>query len=158
MLGERIRYFRKQIGLSQEEIAQKLHIVRQTVSKWEKGQSVPDADMLVKLASLFCISVNELLTDMETASKNNSVLEERCNLTVRYRNTFMGARIGLYKIGNDPHQYTIRRDEENVHSVAKGKCTIVFWFNFKFCEFEILVNQDTTVSFVSESFRLYMEE
>ena len=50
MLNENLRNIRKAKGLSQEELAIKLNVVRQTVSKWEKGRSVPDADLLVRLA------------------------------------------------------------------------------------------------------------
>ena len=50
MLAENLRAIRKARGLSQEELAARLHVVRQTVSKWEKGRSVPDADLLVRLA------------------------------------------------------------------------------------------------------------
>lgn len=50
MLKNNIKRFRSALGLSQEELAARLHVVRQTVSKWEKGLSVPDADMLIALA------------------------------------------------------------------------------------------------------------
>ena len=50
MLGENIKVLRKVKGLSQQELAERLHVVRQTVSKWEQGLSVPDADLLVRLA------------------------------------------------------------------------------------------------------------
>ena len=50
MLSENIRTLRKARGLSQQELAERLHVVRQTVSKWEQGLSVPDAAMLVQLA------------------------------------------------------------------------------------------------------------
>ncbi|HJB13554.1 MAG TPA: helix-turn-helix domain-containing protein [Candidatus Oscillibacter excrementigallinarum] len=50
MLAENLKALRKAKGLSQEELAARLHVVRQTVSKWEKGRSVPDADLLVRLA------------------------------------------------------------------------------------------------------------
>ncbi len=50
MLSDNIKRLRSAAGLSQEELARKLHVVRQTVSKWEKGLSVPDADMLIALA------------------------------------------------------------------------------------------------------------
>ena len=46
MLAENLKALRKAKGLSQEELAARLHVVRQTVSKWEKGRSVPDADLL----------------------------------------------------------------------------------------------------------------
>ena len=50
MLAENLKALRKARGLSQEELAARLHVVRQTVSKWEKGRSVPDAELLVRLA------------------------------------------------------------------------------------------------------------
>ena len=61
MLNENIRNSRKAKGLSQEELAIKLNVVRQTVSKWENGLSVPDAGMLIRLADELDTSVSELL-------------------------------------------------------------------------------------------------
>ena len=52
MLNENIKSLRKQNGLSQEELANEMHVVRQTVSKWERGLSVPDSDSLIKLAEI----------------------------------------------------------------------------------------------------------
>ena len=65
MINENIRKARKEKGISQEELAIKLNVVRQTVSKWEKGLSVPDADVLIQIADLLEVSVNELL-DIKT--------------------------------------------------------------------------------------------
>lgn len=61
MLNKNIKHFRKAKGLSQEEIAIKLNVVRQTISKWEKGLSVPDADVLIHMAELLDVSVGNLL-------------------------------------------------------------------------------------------------
>lgn len=61
MINENIRNARKKKGISQEELAIKLNVVRQTVSKWEKGLSVPDADILIQIADLLEVSVNDLL-------------------------------------------------------------------------------------------------
>ena len=61
MLGEKIKHFRKAKGISQEELAVKLNVVRQTVSKWENGLSVPDADVLVQIANILGVSVGQLL-------------------------------------------------------------------------------------------------
>lgn len=70
MLSENLKHFRKAKGLSQEELAIKLHIVRQTVSKWEKGLSVPDSGMLIRLAEALDTSVTALLG--ETAGSEPS--------------------------------------------------------------------------------------
>jgi putative transcriptional regulator len=61
MFSENLKNLRKQNGLSQEELAERLHVVRQTVSKWEKGLSVPDADLLIRIAEIFETSVSTLL-------------------------------------------------------------------------------------------------
>ena len=61
MLNENLKQLRKSKGLSQEELAIRLNVVRQTISKWEKGLSVPDADMLIKIADIFEVSVSELI-------------------------------------------------------------------------------------------------
>ena len=61
MLGEKIRALRQKKGYTQEEIASRLHVTRQTVSKWEKNYSVPDADLLVKLAEVLEVKTSQLL-------------------------------------------------------------------------------------------------
>ena len=61
MLSEKIKTLRAEKGLSQEELAIKLNVVRQTVSKWEQGLSSPDAEQLVRLAEVFETSVGMLV-------------------------------------------------------------------------------------------------
>ena len=61
MLSENIRRFRKARSLRQEELAERVHVVRQTVSKWENGLSVPDAEQLQDLAAVLGVSVSALL-------------------------------------------------------------------------------------------------
>lgn len=75
MLGENIKTLRKNKGFTQEELAIRLNVVRQTVSKWEKGLSVPDAEMLLKLAEILETSVPQLLgadiyTEKSDSEKN----------------------------------------------------------------------------------------
>ncbi len=80
MLSDNIRNLRKRRGYSQETLAQQLCVVRQTVSKWEKGLSVPDADMLERLAEVFDISVGELLGENIVEEPVESVAEVARNL------------------------------------------------------------------------------
>lgn len=61
MLGENIKSIRKSKGLSQQEMAVKLNVVRQTISKWEQGLSVPDSDMLVSISEILETPVSTLL-------------------------------------------------------------------------------------------------
>ena len=61
MLSENIKAVRKSKGLSQQELAVKLNVVRQTISKWEQGLSVPDADMLISISNVLETPVSTLL-------------------------------------------------------------------------------------------------
>lgn len=61
MLKNNLKTLREAKGISQEELATKLHAVRQTISKWERGLSVPDAEMLVKLSEVFDTPVSTIL-------------------------------------------------------------------------------------------------
>lgn len=77
MLSENLKTLRKTKGLSQEELAIRLNVVRQTVSKWEKGLSVPDADLLVQIAEILEVSVSALLgADLESQTDVNIVAEQ----------------------------------------------------------------------------------
>lgn len=69
MLSENIRSIRKAKGLSQEEFAIKLYVVRQTVSKWERGLSVPDAEMLIHIAEILETPVSVLLGETQTETE-----------------------------------------------------------------------------------------
>lgn len=69
MLNENLAKIRKERGLTQEALAIKLNVVRQTISKWEKGTAVPDADTLCKVADALDVSVSVLLGDPEQEDK-----------------------------------------------------------------------------------------
>lgn len=73
MLNENIRQARKAKGLSQEELAIKLNVVRQTVSKWENGLSVPDSSMLITLAEELGTSVSTLLGETISEADTDDV-------------------------------------------------------------------------------------
>ncbi len=79
MLNENIKTIRTSKGLSQEELAIKLNVVRQTISKWEQGLSVPDADMLISLSEVFETPVSTLLgeTIAETRVDDLRVISEK---------------------------------------------------------------------------------
>lgn len=114
MLSRNIKNLRTAAGLSQEELAQKLHVVRQTVSKWEKGLSVPDADMLIALAQALDTSPAALLgpeSAGEAAAQNqadelaeklqdlNYRLAEQIEKNRRLRRILYAAVLGIAMIG-----------------------------------------------------------
>ena len=69
MLNENIKAIRKSKGLSQEELAIKLNVVRQTIYKWEKGLSVPDSNMLISISEVLETPVSTLLGETVVESK-----------------------------------------------------------------------------------------
>ena len=79
MLSENIKAIRKSKGLSQQELAIKLNVVRQTVSKWENGSSVPDSEMLISLSEALETPVSTLLgeTVVETAAEDLKAISEK---------------------------------------------------------------------------------
>ena len=70
MLCDNLRKLRRAKGLSQEELAVKLNVVRQTISKWEQGSSVPDSEMLLRIAAELDTTVNVLLGDTVDAEES----------------------------------------------------------------------------------------
>ena len=74
MFDKNLKTLRKDRVLSQEQLAVRLNVVRQTISKWEKGLSVPDAEMTIKIAEVLDVTVSELLgKDIEVCEKDNSL-------------------------------------------------------------------------------------
>ena len=92
MLNENIKAIRKSKGLSQQELAVKLNVVRQTVSKWEQGLSVPDSDMLIAISEALETPVSTLLgeTVVETEVDGVKAISEKLeviNLQLAQRKT-----------------------------------------------------------------------
>lgn len=105
MLQENIKAFRKNRGLTQEELAIRVNVVRQTVSKWEKGLSVPDADMLQKIAEVLEVTVSQLLGEEKEVEHRNEIAEQlsRINEQLAIRNrrakriwTALGILLGIW--------------------------------------------------------------
>ena len=92
MLSENIKAVRKSKGLSQQELAIKLNVVRQTISKWEQGLSVPDSEMLISMSEVLETPVSKLLgeTVAETEADNIKAISEKLeviNLQLAQRKT-----------------------------------------------------------------------
>ncbi len=82
MLKENIKQARKSRGLSQEELAIKLNVVRQTISKWEQGLSVPDSEMLITISEILEIPVSTLLGENieETKIDDLKIISEKLEI------------------------------------------------------------------------------
>ena len=75
-VGEKIQYYRKKIGLSQEELGQKMLVSRQTVSLWEMDKTLPTVDNLLRLKEIFSISIDDILSEAEPIDENKNEPKE----------------------------------------------------------------------------------
>ena len=71
-VGEKIQYYRKKIGLSQEELGQKMLVSRQTVSLWEMDKTLPTVDNLIRLKEIFSVSIDDILSEAEPIKGNKN--------------------------------------------------------------------------------------
>ena len=82
MIGENIKTYRQKKGYTQEEVANRLHVTRQTISKWEKNHSVPDVEVFVKLADVLEVQTSQLLgvkvdSDVQTIEEKQNAYAEQ---------------------------------------------------------------------------------
>ena len=75
-IADRIQYLRKQKGYSQEELADKVGVSRQAVTKWETGAGIPDIENMISISNLFNISIDELICNERTSLKTSEYLFE----------------------------------------------------------------------------------
>lgn len=68
--NENLKYLRKREGMTQEDLAEKLNVSRQSVTKWESGQALPDIEKVKEIAYMFSVSVDALIGDIESKSTN----------------------------------------------------------------------------------------
>ncbi len=99
-VGEKIQYYRKKIGLSQEELGQKMLVSRQTVSLWEMDKTLPTVDNLIRLKEIFSVSIDNILSEAEPITENKSEPKEA--YVFKYdksdlQNVFKKARFPLIK-------------------------------------------------------------
>lgn len=144
MLSDNIKILRKKKGYSQETLAEQLHVVRQTISKWEKGISVPDAVMLDRMAELFEVPVSVLLgggleVEEEQPSELNEIAQQLAVLNdqlvqqaVRRRKGIRYAFVGVFAaifvligaaIGLRVYTESQLRDEASLRTV-RYECTL----------------------------------
>ena len=144
MLSDNIKILRKKKGYSQETLAEQLHVVRQTISKWEKGISVPDAVMLDRMAELFEVPGSVLLgggleVEEEQPSELNEIAQQLAVLNdqlvqqaVRRRKVIRYAFVGVFAaifvligaaIGLRVYTESQLRDEASLRTV-RYECTL----------------------------------
>ncbi len=107
MLSENIKTIRKSKGLSQEELAVKLNVVRQTISKWEQGLSVPDSNMLISLSEALDTPVSVLLgesveqqevNDLKVISEKLEIINLQLALSRKAKRKKLTVFFGLFVV------------------------------------------------------------
>ena len=84
--GEKLQQIRKASGLSQEQLAQQLDVSRQSISKWELNDAVPDVNKLIILSELFSVSIDDLLMDEQQSKENNKAKNSTTLAVISKRN------------------------------------------------------------------------
>lgn len=112
--ANRLLQYRKQAGLSQEELAEKIGVSRQAVSKWERSEASPDTDNLVMLAELYGISLDDML-GLRTAKSDEpeEIIPEKDEVHVSFKD-------GIHVNSKDGDKVNISF-KEGIHVVAKGE-------------------------------------
>ncbi len=93
-LGERIKNFRQRVGLSQEELAEKLNVSRQAITKWENDSGIPDIDNLISLSKVMGISLDELVMG-EKGNDSSDIKQRAVNQRNRDCTLYLIALIGF---------------------------------------------------------------
>lgn len=83
--NEKLIALRKEKGWSQEVLAEKLEVARQTISKWELGETTPEMDKLIQLSNLFSITLDELVKDTNTVTtiQNNTNTQKLAGIIIK---------------------------------------------------------------------------
>ena len=85
-IGEFLKELRKEKGLTQEQLAEKLNVSRRTVSRWETGNNLPDLDVLIEMADYYEVDLRELLDGERKSEEMNKEMEETVLKVADYSN------------------------------------------------------------------------
>lgn len=83
MIGKKLVQFRKNKGLSQEELAEDVGVTRQTISNWELNETAPDLKQAQKLGEIFNISLDELVGNEDAILKKLNITENNSNIIIK---------------------------------------------------------------------------
>ena len=117
MFKENFTSLRKMLNISQETLAEKISVSRQTISKWETGESVPDIDKAMKLAEIFNVSLDDLINFKQT--------ENSLKIPPKGKHAF-----GVVTVG-DKGQITLPVKARKVFNINPGDNLILFAMNKK---------------------------
>ena len=120
--NEKLLKLRKEKGLSQEELGMEMQVSRQTISKWESGQSYPDFTRLVMLSDFFGMTLDELVKDIDVQEvRENSLINEKID--------------SIYRVSQDVDSVYQTFQNNNLKIFVKG----IWWFLIGSCIFVCIV-------------------
>ena len=144
--GERLAKYRKKANMSQEELADKLNVSRQAVSKWERGESSPDTDNLIALASLYNITLDDLLNKDPDETFNSKKEETKEDTKKEY------VHIGKDGIHVKDKDTEVHIDASGVHEFANNVDTNEISNNI-----EYILNNKEEIRALGSNGRQYLE-
>lgn len=125
IFSEKLQLIRKNKGLTQEELAEKLTVSRQAVAKWESGQAYPDISNLIQISNLFHVTVDYLVKDQECMMSCQSELSKDIKQLIKFRleanvNTYAAYMNETTPTRYDSHDYTYHNGPYTYHDTYVG--------------------------------------
>ena len=125
-VGEKIQYYRKKIGLSQEELGQKMLVSRQTVSLWEMDKTLPTVDNLIRLKEIFSVSIDDILSEAEPIKGNKNEPNEayvfKYEKTAFRRKRFISSRDKFFSYFCILYHYKVSHTITSMHYYRVHEC------------------------------------
>jgi transcriptional regulator with XRE-family HTH domain len=154
-LAEKLKYYRKKQGLSQEHIADRLNLSRQAISKWENGHTAPDIENLVRLSNIYKVSIDELLQEKQLPEKEIPNNSQEPSVVVKDEMTANALENGFSLL-------VLAILSSAVYPVGVMLIPLVLWHNkrsnsfykliYATCLFSILLNIHTTYAHLTDIF------
>ena len=148
MIGKKLIQFRKNNGLSQEELAEDVGVTRQTISNWELNETAPDLKQAQKLSEIFNISLDELVGNDDVILKKLNITENNSNIIIKLIKVLgvtLGTLIFVLMAIVCIYIYTTNYYETEAVSAGQGR---VCYFNGVIGDYIVMKNNsDGTISF-----------
>lgn len=149
-IGKKIAKRRKECSYTQEELAQKLFVTHQAVSKWENGKSIPTIDILVSLTRLLEISIDYLLDHSEVDERNYELMFKNYSRATVFNHIMsnidtLNPTDILYLLSDDERKQYITRLTKSIDSKTMNQCWPYFTYEERLMILSLLSKEDKTI-------------
>ena len=124
MLNEKITYFRKKNMLTQEELAEKLCVSRQTITKWENGLISPSLEYLIDLSQIFSVTIDSLIKDDDCISEDTQTMNTNTLITFLIKAkkmTYAAKKNKIQSVKKDAHESYYQDNEYQYYDTFYGR-------------------------------------